>query len=223
MKSKCFPKTLVQSKQGFSIVELLTVVGVMILLIGVTMQLVKGPGDSQKLRSAASLITGLSTVARQNSLGQNALTALVCLGKSGPAERGLRSLALFELRPHEDGTLTTANDWKQITPWKQLPEGVLIDDDASQSTFLSPLNVKPAPSLPVNLTVSGQSVNDYSFQVFQPNGRILGGKAVTLKLLPGILKNGSIQSTAAATKNDTKNYVVVSFISTTGQTKVFQP
>lgn len=215
--------TLIAPRQAFSLIELLTVVGIISLMLVMTAPLMKGPGDSQKLRTAANMVTGLSTLARQNSLGQNALTALVCLGKTGSAERGLRSMALFELRPHEDGTPTTANDWKQITPWKQLPDGVLIDDDTSQSTFLSPLSVQPAPNLPANLTVSGKSVGDYSFQVFQPNGRILGGKAVTLKLLPGILKDGVIQPTAAATKDATKNYVVVSFISTTGQTKVFQP
>lgn len=223
MKLKCSPKTLSAPDSAFSLVELLTVMGVMSLVIAMTVPLVKGPGDSQKLRSAAELVTGMSTLARQNSLGQNAMTALVCAGKNAPGDRGLRSLALFELRPNENGAPPSVQDWKQVTPWKQFPAGVLMDDNATESTFFSSPSVQPVPTLPTSLSMGGASFSDYSFQVFQPNGRILGGKAAMLKLLPAVLQNGVVQTTGASSKQDTKNYIVVTFIGSTGQTKVFQP
>ncbi len=205
-------------RRAFTLVELLAVIAIMAGLMALTIPAIKGPSESRKLQTAADLISGMTTLARQNSLGQNVLTAIVVLGKNAPEKRGLRSIALFELRAAEDGAPRTSNDWKQITVWRQIPEGVLVDDAAS--TFFDTPLLLPSPALPAQIRVMQTTTNDYHYHVFQPNGRLMSPATVTFKIVPGLLENGAILKNSASAST---NYITLSLIGTTGQVKFSQP
>jgi len=203
-------ETMPVKRGAFSLVELLCVMAVISVLMVITVFYAKGPGDAQKLRTAGDMVSGMSMHARQYALSHSTLTAIVILGKSAPATRALRSVAVFALEATPSGA-----EWKQIVAWRQFQEGVIIDPD--ESSFFVALARQPSPPLPSSLQVGGEPVTDYKYQVFLPNGRILNENSVTLKVLPGFMTGGSLASTQ---KN---NFLTLTLIGTTGQTKVFQP
>ncbi|MFV0338414.1 MAG: Tfp pilus assembly protein FimT/FimU [Chthoniobacterales bacterium] len=195
------------NQKAFSLIELLCVIAVLAILMSLLLVAVGGTGDSQKLRSTGDLISGLGIQARQHALGKNTLTAIVILGKNAPAEKALQSASLY--------ALNTNKEWEQISPWKQFPTGIIADPD--NSTFFDTNAQQPAPAFPTSLTVSGQSVNSFGYQIFLPNGRVLSTNSVTLKLAIGFLQSGNVSI------KTTNNYLTLTFIPSTGQTKIYQP
>lgn len=176
----------------------------------------KGVGEAHRLRSATDIVTNLGLLAQQNSLAKNAMTALIIPGNDAPVDKRFRSVALFEITPRADGTPPSKGDWKQLTPWKQLPDGILIN--SSKSTFFSHPPPNFSPGLPVTVNVIGTSASSFGALVFLPNGRLINSISPTLHLNPGILVGESVMDT-----NQGANFTVITFIASTGKFKVVQP
>lgn len=191
--------------KAFSLIELLCVMAVVMIMM-VLAAAISGTSDSQKLRSSGDLISGMATQARQYSLGKNTLTAMVVLAAGAPEDRALRTVGLFALK---DG------HWERISPWRQFQQGIVAEP--GESTFLTGAAQLPSPPLPGSLNVSGENVSSFGYQVFLPNGRVLKGGSATLKLVPGFLRGGEV-----IVKNKA-DYLTVTFIASTGQTKIYQP
>lgn len=203
-------------RRAFTLIELLAVIAVMVLMLGLLIPVVKGPGDSQKIRSAADTLAGLAAQARLHSLNRNTYTALVIPTQAAPAGRGLRTAALYELQMRPDGSPATASDWKQITPWLAFMEGAVLND--KESTFFDPPTRVPSPELPTQIKTPNGNTTSYAYQVYLPNGRLLNPETVTLKVIAGTLQGGELTPTS-----DQANYVLLSLISTTGQVQYTQP
>ena len=192
------------------------------------------------LRSTALSATGNQMVdvfayARQHAISNNDYTAVVILTSGSSA---CSAYSLLELPPSStDGSRGTA--WTQLTAWKYLPKGVVFENisaNASTSdTFIaSSLNpsavTPPAGVLPValptsypfqgsqlNLTTTGTAI----VQCFQPDGTLIGGQPLTLRLIEGT----AITTTTPATTSPTggTDYYDLYFVANTGTTKIGRP
>lgn len=205
---------------GFTLIELLVVIGVIAVMMTLVIPAIKGPGDSQKLRSAADIVSTLGMFARQNSISKGAPTAIAILQggtASEPEGKILRAASVFELKTKTDGSASQSADWEQLTPWKVLPLGTIID--RTESTFLSRQPASPGPALPANIKLAGVNGPQLALQIFGPDGRLMNDSSVSLKIVPGLMgAEGNIIQ-----RGNGVNYITVSFIPSTGKTKVYQP
>ncbi len=193
------------------------VIAIIATLMAFTLPMVQGPGEGQKLRSAADSIDGMARYARQQALGRNTLTALVLIGKDGPETHALRSVAVFELQMPANGTAPTAADWKPLTAWRQFPLGVVFDP--ARSTFFDTPTLLSSPTLDGPLKIAGQNTEEFHYHIFLPNGRLLGNTTRTLTLIPGTVQ----ATTLIPGGNASTHYLTLSLIASTGQTRYSQP
>lgn len=204
--------------RGFSLIELLVVITVVVLLTSVSMVTVGG-NQSRKLTANGNLIADLSMQARQNSISKGVLTALV-LCKSYPNNRELnnRLFVLMELSPN-------STTWKQVTKWQILPQGGAIDTQQSDS-FLSQV---PNVDTPIsNLKYLGTTVTDIAFQVFLPDGSLATKKqppSGPSPMLPPVLRltEGTTNSSGDLIKTSSPNYYKITLNLYTGMPKIECP
>lgn len=229
MKRKCHQKGLTLSSKansGFSLVELLVVIGVMSLLVTVTMVNMQGFNKSGNLTAAGNQLVDMANQARQLATTKNVNTALVIISKATTADSGknitenkvaLKTFCLMQYLP-----TATSSQWQMVTRWQSLPASVTIDNsdatiDVTQFLYSPTLSTGTlsAKHLSKPYTSSPSDGNLLAFQVFTPEGSMeTGGNIKRLKLVPD--KNG-----VADTSGD--NFYEIVFNPYTGSTKVFRP
>ena len=72
-----------------------------------------------------------------------------------------------------------ATEWVQTSRWESLPEGIILDVDASE------LPSPPLKNNPFPLTHSGRGIEEDNsmFQIFLPGGQLLGGQNAVYELV----------------------------------------
>lgn len=138
------------SKRGFTLIEILAVMGMLALLFTIVVSSMSGAGEGQNLRIAATELRSALRYARQHAIANNT-TCSVVFGydpslaedpglfkrnqlyregggnlKPTTRERYLRAYAVYSKRAEELGT-------GLITPWKYLPQGMVFDVEQMQS------------------------------------------------------------------------------------------
>lgn len=205
---------------AFSLVELLSVITVISILVGLGAASLGGFGNSQSLKSGADVVATLGLQARQYAVAHNSITALVVAGAAAPKEHALRSFAIFELSRNSNGEILDSDDWKQITQWKKLPAGIVVDPS---SKFLLAGSASASPSLPGSLVIAGITTQDFAAQMFFPSGRLMNENSPNIKIVNGHMEGGNLVVTGSKNGATPLDYVDICFISSTGQTKVFRP
>jgi len=205
---------------GFSLIELLTVIGIMALLAGFAIPAIHSIGGAGDLTGAGYKIQGLFSGARQNSISKNVLTAVIAL-KSASDESAYRTLVAYELASKPDGTPLASSDWVQVSKWEQLPTGIVIETNSDTSNFLA-ASPPMDPPLP-NISYKGKSYSPgsgYSYQIFMPSGRLKSPPTpCNLNLKAGYYEGGSLKYTG----NGQSNYFNLFLVDATGETKVTRP
>jgi len=157
-----------KNRKGFTLVELLLVIALIVMLTALTLPGIKSIHSAGHLNNAGNLVSDVINQARQMARARNSLVLLIIAEDSSGA---LNQLTLCE-RSAE------ATSWKQILRWETLPAGIAIDPAKSQLTALS-----PTPSPPTLKRGAGEiSPEDYSYQVFLPDGRLLANANPVLYL-----------------------------------------
>jgi len=216
-----------KAKSGFSLVELLVVVGVMSLLITVTMVNMQGFSKSGNLTSAGNLLVDMANQARQLATTKNAPTALVVIttssldiGKTAADTKvALKTFCIMQYLPT---TTSTLSQWQMVTRWQSLPASISIDNKAVDTTsFLSTGTVTTTTTLsPTHLgktyTSNPAGANVIVYQLFNPEGGIdTGGNVKRLRLVQDV--NG-----VPDPDSNPKNFYDIVFNPYTGSTKVFR-
>ena len=120
--------------RGFSLIELLTVIGVIVILMAFIVPAVSNFGRATGLTSAGNMVTHLTALARQTAISKSTLTALVMLADQGTSDdqgtsADYRAFTVLEY--------TAGAGWSQISKWEILPEGIVVDRSNLQDcTFL---------------------------------------------------------------------------------------
>ncbi len=206
---------------AFSLIELLVVMAVISLMLVLAAAAFNNFGKSTALAASGNRVAGILEQARQHALSQGAMTAVAIATDSASPKRN-QAFVVLAARPRSDGAALTAADWKQVSKWEVLPEGITVD---SGSTFTES-GTKLVPSLPSQLPErAGERSNSFRYVIFQPSGAILGGGAAGLRLVEGIWPSGAASPTYTRPGSDGTpgNYYKMSLIAATGRLKVDRP
>lgn len=212
-----------KAKSGFSMVELLVVIGVMSLLVTVTMVNMQGFNKSGNLTSAGNLLVDMANQARQLATTKNAPAALVVIttssldiGKTAADTKiAYKTFCIMQYLP-----TATSSQWQMATRWLSLPASVTIDNSGLSDTvsFLkSPTLTTTTTLSPTHLgkvyTSSTASANIIAFQLFNPDGGMDTGTGTIKRLRLVSEKKGNETS---------PNFYDIVFNPYTGSTKVFR-
>ncbi len=195
---------------GFSLVELLAVMGILALLMVMLVPAVSNFGKANALTSAGNQIASLAGHARQNAITKGAMTAMVFVTE-GPGSR--RAVTIFEVLPREDGSAPGTNDWKQVTKWVNLPVGTAID--TSWTTLPDQTSLVLPPFL-----YSGSSITSYDLVVFNPDGSVFQAGSVAvpqLRVVEGLVESNS---TIHYTRPGGNNHYDITILPMTGRVKI---
>lgn len=211
---------------AFSLVELLAVIAVIVIVSGFVVPAVTGIGRSTALVNGGNMATNLANLARQTALSKNTMTALVVLGNQGTTE-DYRALTVLEY-------VTGGGGWAPVTAWQTLPDGIVVDTDKADSTFLDHSPSFPQPQ------ASGQTVqknppvfyrdqqvkdgDGYAARIFLPSGGLQNSQdPAQLRVIEGFLQNGRLVRTKPDSAGKSANFYDLTIIGATGVAKVSRP
>lgn len=225
MKREChgIQFTLASSaRRGFSLIELLVVIGIMSLLVTVAMVNMKGFSKSGSITTGGNMLVDLTNQARQLAATKGANTALVVIKTCSTDDANdptkpkvaLRTVALMQYLV--TGTSTTPT-WQMASPWQVLPAQVSIINDASNSSFLT----SPGTAA-LTATYAGKAYTSSGgslvYQIFTPEGGMDMGTATGIKRLRLVPTDKQGQPDSSSV-----NFYDIVFNPYSGSTKVFRP
>lgn len=207
-----------RSSNAVTMLELLAVIVIMVVVAALALPSFKSFGQANLLTSSGDQIVNLANFARENSMSKNGMTVLVML--SDPALEGMnRTFTLFEITPPKSGAQNQTSDWKQISKWETLSQGVIAD-----SCTFPDQSQQPQPPLPA-IKYKGATSSVYKFITFLPNGAMLSGSSAQIRFCAGLFQAGSItpRYTEAVVNGVPANYYNVTILAATGRTKIDRP
>lgn len=212
--------------RGFSLIELLTVIGVIVILMAFIVPAVSNFGRATGLTSAGNMVTHLTALARQTAISKSTLTALVMLGDQGtPAD--YRAFTVLEY--------TAGQGWSQISKWEILPEGIVVDRSNLQDcSFLQnsprtfPFLAGPPTQENPPVVYKDEQVRDpegYAARIFLPHGGLQNPEwPAQIRLVEGFVQGDEVVYTRRGdAPGQTANYYDVAIVGATGIAKVSRP
>lgn len=169
-----FPAKSPLSPRAFSLIELLVVMAVAALLMGMTIAGFSGT-DAGRLRGAGEAVSGMIGLARESAIASRDLSVLVIPQEGAKA---YRTLAVFTRS-------LTDSQWRQETPWKDLPRAVYFDPSADLEGSLFEGVATPAPpDFPQQVGLSGESLSPTAFRflAFESDGAPVDIHATPLRM-----------------------------------------
>jgi len=161
----------------------------MILMTSLIAPAVSNFGRAGSLTNGGNLLYDTLGLARQNAMTRGALTAMVMITEG---EDSHRAFSIFELAPKADGSQLTSADWKQLTRWQKLPEGIV-----SESNPFEGFSTVVSPALPA-IKYQGEDISSSGFKyvVFQPNGGLYNATLpARIQLVEGYWSGASLKYT----------------------------
>jgi prepilin-type N-terminal cleavage/methylation domain-containing protein len=222
------------SKRAFTLIELLVVIAILAALLALVAPAVSNIGKARSLAISGNKVAQMATLARQNAMAKNVLTALVLLKDHG-TEGSYRAFTVIEHQISNaiqaDGT--AAASWHQITNWETLATGCTVDLDEVNCSFL-----KDSPDMPdfdaTQLRYLNSSVSEgqVAYRMFLPSGGLSNpDRPAQIRLVEGYITGSSGGSeirytrpaSGAASTNGPANFYDISIVGTTGAVKIARP
>ena len=215
------PRSPLARSGGFSLVEMLVVLTIMGVLSALTVSSF-GVLRSTSLAAAGNNIVDVFAMARQNSIAKNNFTAVVIQTQGTGA---LASYCVLDLTRDANGNFGA---WTQVSPWRYLPRGVVFENNQSSiDTYMNQSLVSSTlPSaLPTSFPFQGSQVDltssSYVVQCYQPDGTLVGGQQLRLRLIEGSSDlSGNISYQGMKSSGSQVSYYDVYFVANTGLTKI---
>lgn len=207
---------------GFTLLELLIVLGLTALLTGLLIPAFVHAGSASRLGAAGNQVANLLRLARQNSTAKQVMSALIVLTDPTLSDRN-RLLTIFECRSATIGS----SAWRQITGWEMLPPGVVADpiSDARHDytfTFEDSANQPPTAFPPVRY--GNHVVSVYKYALFLPNGNLLDSNAEVIRLSEGYFPPGlDTPIYTRGEKGMPENFYDITILPATGRLIISRP
>jgi prepilin-type N-terminal cleavage/methylation domain-containing protein len=184
-------------RAGFTLIEVLVVISIIVILFAVGVPLLSDPANSAR-KSSADILRSALQQARAHSIATGSYTSVLLPSYAADAETGGKMIGFAEVEA-DPSAAAKFKVTRLVQRWTQLPEQIFFFD---RNTANIPQNTL------MDLGASSQITADYrkrpvacSFIIFSPNGQILQNtnSTNTAKLLVGLgkgtLKNGSVTPT----------------------------
>lgn len=219
-----FRRQSVSAGGGFTLVELLTVMGIIALMAGLMVPAVSGLGRASELATGARMVSNTLAAARIEAITQRAVIRLaVVTDWPGEASANYRKMSIWRQDP------SATEPWQQIGAWTQLPQSVAFEPASpGYVTNSDPANYLLRTATPNSfaMTVRGKVVT-MKYVEFLPSGAARlpqsTGSEVWLTMAPGSVANQSLSYTVRKSSGSPVNWAKVSANTLTGRVNVSQP
>lgn len=124
------------SRGGFTLVELLVVVGIMLVLVALTIFYTAGSNEGRRMSSALNQVANMAMLGRMEAVKRRSVAYLAFAPEVPQDFRSFHAVAIVvEKRDPKTGVVTM----EYVTKWQPLPSFVYVDSDgidpASDSIF----------------------------------------------------------------------------------------
>lgn len=217
------------NNRAFSLIELLVVIAILTILMAFVAPAVSNIGRSRSLSVSGNKVAQMATLARQNAMAKNVLTALVML-KDHNSEGRYRAFTIIE---HEVSNVTGANgtlaaSWHQVSNWETLATGCTVDIDELNCSFLV-----DSPDLPdfhdgqLQYLKTAVRKDEIAYRMFLPSGGLSNpDRPAQIRLVEGYVEGAAgapeIRYTRPA-EGRPSNFYDISIVGTTGAVKITRP
>lgn len=198
-------KTAARKKPGFSLLELLVVMTILVLLISFAAPAFQSMVAGSNLTRAGQLVGDQIVLARQGAVTGNAELQVVFFRLTDGPTKGWRAVQIWRLEQTAAGVKT-----RPLGRVETFPDGVILSDDPGLSPLLtaSPLSTGTA-ALPSHGTV------DYAGFRFRANGSTENAISE--------MNNFVTLQNATETAKPPHNYYTLQINPVTGKVTAFQP
>jgi prepilin-type N-terminal cleavage/methylation domain-containing protein len=214
MKNRVTPGQL-DSKKGFTLVELLSVLSIMAVIIGISVPAIGSLTRSSGLAVSGRVVSNLMAIARSEAINQRKRIAFVFISDHTATESLVyRKMSVGELD-------LDAATFSPLSKWEMLTNGVAVDFD---TTLYSSAMTKPNTT---TVTIAGVST-EIAYILFDPTGAAFQaavGKPSGIRLIEGFFSSaqGQVIPTSAQKSGDSANWLQVSADSLTGRIQIERP
>jgi len=164
---KVLMKKVLWSRRAFTIVELLSVVGIIAVLLALIVPTVAGLKGSGR-KGGINLVIGTLEQARTAAVESGRTTHVVFVKNESDSDM----LAIFREPVGKDGLPSDDTKYDQLTPWRKLPQGfVFKGEDGDENIFHSSNGEFHVDNLPVQATRIAFS--ELAVMSFNANGSVL--------------------------------------------------
>ncbi|QBG46189.1 prepilin-type N-terminal cleavage/methylation domain-containing protein [Verrucomicrobia bacterium S94] len=176
-----------QSKNAFTLAELLVVIMIIGILSVITLPMLSGITGQSRLEAAANALHSAAKLARQHAVTHKEPTYLIFHDDITDPEQAYQSYAVFAIDISTPPV--TRNDGYFVKDWERLPDGILIDPDANSSENIFEIGNDPWDgALNKNNELKiGDTI--YITLGFKPTGEIASASH-HIHLAPGTVING---------------------------------
>lgn len=190
--------------QGFSLIELLTVIAVLSILTAISTPSLLSSRRAGQLTQSGNLLADSAALGRQIALSRNVITALL-VAKTPTSDAPLIIVAALDRE---------SNTWKPITTWSQLPDSIEIQDNTNDAVLRQAATDLASTA---NVRHGGNTVTLDTSLVFYPDGHMeshdSGNNSPAQRRLTVVLKGG----------DPDVNYYGIEFNKNTSNSRVVRP
>jgi prepilin-type N-terminal cleavage/methylation domain-containing protein len=190
-------KNLGRSAAGFSLIEVLVVIAIIVILFAVGVPLLSDPANSAR-KSSADILRATLQQARAHSIATGAYTSVLLPSYSSDPEFGGRLIGFAEVVA-DPAAPSKYRITRLVQRWTQLPEQIyFMDRSAVRIPQTTLMDQGATPSINAEYRKRQIACN---FIVFAPNGQILQNSTSTanpgliVSLGKGTLRNGIVTPT----------------------------